>query len=200
VLKRLGLNTEVSVLIQSISDWEEHAEFLREFSKFSVRTFRGLGYGQAHPHFPIISRDELHARYNQLLNDGLSLIVATPIDPAEAELAGCLLYDANQIVAEVALGPGTVRRVTQEDKVDIRVISKHAPERTLEDFRIDAAMTKLDQAVRLVQELLPSLNMDWLVVEFSWYQGKVGHLSDHLIFWELAGPPEMERELEGLRL
>ena len=140
VLKRLGLNTEESILIRSMTDWESNAEFLQKFSRYSVRTFRGEGYGETHPFFPIISREELHRRYEELITDGFRLIVATPIDPAEAELAGCLLYDSNQIVAEVALGPGTVRRVTQENMIDLRVISKHSAQRAPNDLRINTAM------------------------------------------------------------
>ena len=109
ILKVLGLNTEQNVLVSSKGDWDKHHDFLRRFSKYSVSTFKETPYGRGAPHFPIISRFELEQRLQDLLKDGLNLIIAAPIDPKDAELAGCLLHNAGTVSAEVALGPGTVR-------------------------------------------------------------------------------------------
>lgn len=198
LLKVLGLNTEESILIRSNEDWKKHSDFLWKFSRYSVRTFRSEGYGHADPFFPIINREELHESYTKLLDEGLSLIVATPIDPADAELAGCLLYDADSVLAEVALGPGTVRRVTQENKIDLRVRCKEGDQNVACDYRIKGAMEKARQAVRRLQARYRIFGVEWLVFEFSWYRKTVGLQNQNLIFWELAGSPRTEAEFEGL--
>ena len=118
ILTALGMNTEDSVLVSNSGDWERHRGFLHQFEKYSVRTFRDKAYGRSNPHFPIISREELVDRYSKPLSEGLKLIVASPIDPQDAELAGALLYDAGVVSAEVALrsgnGPACHRR--REDR------------------------------------------------------------------------------------
>ena len=198
VLKKLALNTEESILIRTEEDWTRHKEFLQKFSRYSVRTFRGPGYGHSDPFFPIIAREKLHASYQKLLSDGLNLIVATPIDPSDAEMAGCLLYEPNGITAEVAHGPGTVRRVTQENKIDLRVKSTDRAVGGISDYRIRIAMEQVGSAVRNIQKLCPALKVDWLVFEFSWYDKGVGLLGEPLIFWEVAGPPDLEPALREL--
>ena len=114
----------------------------------------------------------------------------------DAELAGCVLYEPEGITAEVALGPGTVRRVTQENKIDLRVKSTEMAVGMNVDHRIRAAMTKVGSAIQTLRELCPTLKVDWLVFEFSWYNRAVGYENEPLIFWEVAGSPETERKMQ----
>ena len=181
----------------SVEDWNAHAQFLARYDKYSVRTFRGPRYGQSAPHFPIIGREELERSYETLLRKGLSLIVATPIDPKEAELAGCLLYNADVVSAEVALGPGTVRRVTAEGLVDLSVKSER-PGDTVGDARLDLAICEVRKAAETLRRRLPRPNLDGLQFEFSWYGKPVGWRNEQLIFWELATSVRQEREIERL--
>ncbi len=197
ILKVLGLNTEESILISSVEDWCNSEEFLNRYEEYSVRTFRGPRYGQSAPHFPIVSREELEADYKSLLEKGLKLIVAAPIDPKDAEMAGCLIYNAGVVSAEVALGPGTVRRVTSEGRVDLR--AKSEEEEATGDPHLDAAMSEVRGAVRIIESRLPDGNLDGLLFEFSWYSMPVGWKSERLIFWELASSPRQEQRIAHMR-
>lgn len=189
LLKTLGMNTEDSVLIASELDHEKHAAFLQRFSTYSVRTFRDEAYGRSHPHFPIIERAEFEMCYPSLLSQGLKLIIAAPIDPKDAELAGCLSYAEGRVLAEVALGPGTVRRVTGEGKIDLRVTSERAGH-SVGDHRLDAAIVEVRKAVAMLDRSDASGIPDDVLFEFSWYRGCVGLLRERLIFWELVVPDE----------
>ena len=185
LLKTLGMNTEDSVLIAEERDWETRAGFLHQFSRYSVRTFRDDAYGGSHPHFPIIERGEFEETFRRLLEQGLKLIVAAPIDPKDAELAGCLLYEGGEVLAEVALGPGTVRRVTGEGKVDLRATSERA-DHSVGDQRVDAAIREVRKAVALLHPPDQRAVPDKVLFEFSWYSEPVGCRKERLIFWEVT--------------
>ena len=193
------MNTEDSVLVSNSGDWERHRGFLHQFEKYSVRTFRDKAYGRSNPHFPIISREELVDRYSKLLSEGLKLIVASPIDPQDAELAGALLYDAGVVSAEVALGAGTVRRVTGDGKIDVSVKTERRGQ-SVGDYRIDAAVREVRRAVELIRASLSIAAIDYLLFEFSWYRVPVGCQNERLIFWELATSASQEDALERLLL
>ena len=193
------MNTEDSVLIAEERDWEAHARFLRQFSRYSVRTFRDDAYGGSHPHFPIIERAEFEETYDGLLEQGLKLIVAAPIDPKDAELAGCLLYERGEVLAEVALGPGTVRRVTGGGEVDLRVRSVRVGQ-SVGDHRVDAAIREVRKAVAMLHRPDANSIPDDVLFEFSWYRLPVGWLKKRLIFWELAAPASwLERWAETFK-
>lgn len=185
------MNTEESVLIADEEDLKRHGAFLQQFSQYSVRTFRDDAYGGSHPHFPIIERGEFEETYRRLLEQGLKLIVAAPIDPKDAELAGCLLYErGGGVLAEVALGPGTVRRVTGGGKVDSRVRSERVGQ-SVGDHRVDAAILEVRRAVAMLHRPDQRAVPDEVLFEFSWYSGPVGWRKERLIFWEVTHPSGM---------
>lgn len=197
LLRALQLNTEENVLIASRDDWESHQEFLGQFSEYSVRTFREIGPKFGSLHYPIIAKDRLTAIYSGLLAQGLKLIVASPIDPDDAELAGCLLYDADSVVSEIALGPGTVRRVTHEGKIDARTRSARSGHLT-GDVRVDKAISKVRSTIEIISDWFPELDLDGLLFEFSWYSIPVGWLHEKLIFWDISGHSRHEAILRQM--
>lgn len=199
LVRALGLNTEESILITSPEDWARNEAFLREFPRYSMRTFHADPEDRSSkPHFPIISKEELQKRYRDLLSEGLLLIVAKPINPANAELAGCLLFKkCGKILAEVAMGPGTIRRVTNEGRVDVKVEVGSLGNAPL-DARIDRAAREARSAADSLKEKLPQLDVSGLLFEFSWYSHPVGWRQSRLIFWELSGDANQEGLLTRL--
>ena len=193
LVRRLGLNTEVNVLIASEADWERNRAFLSGHSMYSVRTFRTPRWSGPEPHFAIMEVSELQAQYRHLLANGLSLIVAEPVDPADAELAGCLMVQADHFLAEVAFGPGTVRRVTHDGDID-RIVSISATNPS-GDSRLDEAVREARQALRAIVHI-PFYELQGLIFEFSWYRVPVGWQQKQLIFWEVAGSVAQEALLE----
>ena len=196
VVRALGLNTEVNVLVTSPQDWAANASFLSAHSEYSLRTFRREGDRRPEPHFPLIGADELKGRYEELLEKGLSLIIAEPIDPAYAEIAGCLMVQADHLVAEVAHGPGTVRRVTHDGQIDavyqlLRTTSSSG------DPRVDESAREARQALRRITER-PFYELQGVIFEFSWYSKGIGWKNEPLIFWEISGAPGQEALFEEL--
>lgn len=191
LLRHLGLNTEVSVLIESPTDLEKHHSFLAPLERMSVRTFSKKGTRQE-PHFAIVERAEFQRACLPLLDQGYSLIVATPIDPADAQLAGCILRRPQDFVVEVALGPGTVRRVTHDGKIDLQVelSGPHDPRCQPE---VRPALAELAEVERRWGRKLPLVDV---LYEFSVYSHPVGWKSERVIFWEVTGLGEQNGKLE----
>ena len=98
---------------------------------------------------------------------------------------------------EAALGPGTVRRVTHEGKIDVRINAQRTHVST-GDARIDRAITESQGTIEILKERLPSLKVAGLVFEFSWYRIPVGWRGERLIFWDLGGERRQERLLTAL--
>lgn len=197
LVRLLGLNTEESVLVEREEDWERQRGLFEGEDRLSIRTFRpGQLRDFGSPHFPIIESAGFDTMRERLLRAGLSLIVGRAIDPVDAEVAGTLLYEPERIVAEVAFGPGTVRRVTHEGRVDARITFESGVEGT-PDLRIRRATAEAKRAVRGLGDLLDARLPQWLLFEFSWYSVPVGHQHSKLIFWEVLGPEEWESHTES---
>lgn len=198
LVRALGLNTEESVLIASEADWRRHQEFLSQFSRYSVRTFWTDGPEFGAPHYPIIEKTKLDAEYQGLLANRLQLIVAKPIDPSESELAGCLLYLDGAVTAEVAIGPGTVRMVTHEGRIDVRALSREQGDYG-PDERLNLATRRARHAIQRLSSEGVNVAGQEFVFEFSWYGYGVGRLKEKLIVWELrAGSASVETAISHL--
>jgi hypothetical protein len=183
-VKALGLNTEESVLIKDIELNAGQNQFIKNHEMFSLRTFGGNGNG-AHPHYPVINQQKLLNELLLLTEKGYSCIVATCIDPKDAEFAGCAYKKGGHVIFEIASGPGTVRRVTHEGKIDRRIKAKLT--QTTGDRRLDCALMAIKDT--------PIENC---IFEFSWYKNPVGRKKHRLIFWEVTGADSMETiPLEG---
>lgn len=196
LVRALGLNTEESVLVSNGKDWELHRGFLQSSSDFSVRTFKSEQLLGDEPHFPVISREELADRYISLLNRGYKLIIAKCIDPADAQMAGGMLYEGSTFHVEVALGPGTVRRVTREGRIDLTV--KAILGKPSGNHLIDKSVKEAWWGLRTLHAKIPELDLKGLLYEFSVYTKPVGWKHEKVIFWELVGSPVQESAMEGL--
>jgi hypothetical protein len=192
LVRLLGLNTEDSVLVEQPADLSLHVDFFHGTSHVSVRTFRPTQDAPYEPHFPFVSWPEFDAQCLPLLDQGYSLIVAKGIDPNDAELAGCILRRRDDFVIEVALGPGTVRRVTHGNKIDLRAVVKAADD------------PQLAEGLRTPLQLLVSTERRWkhdvdlrdVLYEFSVYKMPVGWRSERVIFWEIRGLYTPDSKLE----
>ena len=191
LLRHLGLNTEVSVLIESALDLQAHQRFLAPLDRVSVRTFSRTG-AVDEPHFPILSRADFERDCIPLLDQGYSLIVATPIDPADALLAGCILRRAQDFLVEVALGPGTVRRVTHDGKIDLQMELSGPDDRRCQP-EIRPALVELLHAER---HSPGNMTLREVLYEFSVYSGPVGWKKEPAIFWDITGLGDQDAELE----
>ena len=192
LLEFLGLNTEVSVLVEDIVDLKKHSAFLGRLDSMSVRTFAASAEPTFEPHFPIVSQPEFEATCLPLLDQGLSLIVAEPIDPVDAVLAGCVAHERQGFVIEVALGPGTVRRVTRDGRVD-RAWRVSSPNDLAADPEIGSVLEKV---VAVEQTWSQDISLVPVLYEMSIYKNAVGTRREHIIFWEIQGLDGHDSELE----
>ena len=122
--RKFGLNGESSVLITSIAMLRT-SDFVSQRNSFSVRTFYrdGLGPNSITPHFPIIPKYLLLKKAHKWFLSGLQLIVADKIDPKDCAFRGCIyMQNLGTALMEIANGPGTVRTVTNEGKIDETII------------------------------------------------------------------------------
>ncbi len=192
LLRHLGLNTEDSVLVQSRADLDKHTRFLSQLEKRSVRTFLRAGEGRGEPHFPIVTSGVFASTCVPLLDQGYALIVAKPIDPADATLAGCIERRPGGFLVEVAFGPGTVRRVTHEGSIDqsLELLGADDPSCGPEIARALSELTKAES--RLVSGLLRTD----VLYEFSVYAHPVGWKNDSVIFWEIQGLGDQDAKLD----
>lgn len=193
LLRHLGLNTEDSVLIESPSDAERAGAFLSEHDSVSVRTFRPGNGRRGEPHFPIVSHAEFESQCLPLLREGYSLIVARPIDPANALVAGCIIRRNEDYLLELAFGSGTVRRVTHEGKIDQR-LSLSGPEDPQATPLHSSALRELATAERRWRQRILLLDV---LYEFSVYRHPVGWKNQPTIFWEIEGLDAKDAELEA---
>lgn len=192
LVRYLELNTEQSVLVEDRADLQEHAKFLDRLDRRSVRTYLRAEETYNGPHFPIVSRSEFESNCLRLLDDGYSLIVAEPIDPADALLAGCIIRRLGEFNIEVAMGPGTVRRVTHEGRVDkaLTLSGPDDPECTPEIGRVLNALLAAEERWR------NDIALTDILYEFSVYRHPIGWKSEPAIFWEMRGLEEQDLTLE----
>ena len=192
LVRYLGLNTEDSVLVESRADLDKHASFLSRLDACSVRTFPRASEGHSKPHFPIVTLAEFQSACLPLLDQGYALIVAKPIDPADATLAGRIARRPGDFLVEVALGPGTTRRVTHEGRID-QALELSGPDDPRCGPEIAQALNELNAAERRWADQLQLTDVRY---EFSAYGHPVGWKDEPIIFWEIHGLEERDAKLD----
>lgn len=173
-VKIFGLNTEESILVTKDNlAIVPKLPFLKNKKIFSLRTFSSDDNG-LHPHYPVIDKAKLLKELKLLVRNGYSCIVATCIDPKHAEFAGCAYKRGKSITFEIAMGPGTVRRVTHDGKID-------------KSFTTGIFERTTDKRFNYIISIIRRVPVDECIFEFSWYKMPVGHKKQHMIFWEVTG-------------
>lgn len=172
ILKDLDLNTEDSVLISDVKDKCPYK------GKISIRTqWRDEQRQDKTPHVPICDSSEFGMYKKEFLAAGLELIVSEGIDPKDAALAGCIMRNENNYVVEIAMGPGTVRRVTHRHLIDARYMASLDHPITHNDL-VNSALRKVHDAYR------DGVLAEKFIFEFSYYNKPVGYKKQNVIFWE----------------
>lgn len=183
LVRRLGLNTQNDVLITCERDWQIHQDWLAQFSRYTVRSFRDGPIGGVEPYFAIIDADEFEKHRQKLLDGGWNLIVAEGIDPKEALLAGTILREGEITEVDIVRGAGSVtRQVTHDGQIDDHFVVNG--EELTGDMFVDEALGKIRESERLRKHLS---FLKKVIYEFSYYQPKVGYKRENVIFWEIAG-------------
>lgn len=173
-VRNLGFNTEDSILVRPIDKFDKYKKFISGLTKVSLRTFDEQDSFST-PHYPIVQIGKLNPLIKQLQKKNIYCIIAKPIDPADCLFAGCAVKDLESLTIEIADGPGTVRRVTNDGKIDRRYnIPLYGISRTE------------DQNINYCAQQFKKCELNECNFEFSWYKKPVGILNDNFIVWEVT--------------
>ena len=174
--RKFGLNGENSVLITSMKELRI-SDFVNQRNSFSVRTFYRdeLGPNLIAPHFPTIPKFILLKKASKWFDTGLQLIVADKINPKDCGFRGCILIqEQGTAVMEIANGPGTVRTVTNEGKIDETIVYAVGQ-------KINCG-NKHDLCVWHCRRT----ELRNVIFEFSYYNVPVGWKQEKFICWEIT--------------
>jgi len=173
--RKFGLNGENSVLITSMKELKI-SDFVSQRNSFSVRTFYFIDndIGIA-PFFPTMTKKQLFKKAPELFSAGLRLIVADKIDPKDCGFRGCILIqEQGTAVMEIANGPGTVRTVTNEGKIDETIVYAVGQ-------KINCG-NKHDLCLWHCRRT----ELRNVIFEFSYYNVPVGWKQERFICWEIT--------------
>lgn len=167
-----NLNAENSVLVRSMTELRSDP-FVKKRNKFSVRTYYPENETKKAPHLVTTSKKNLLKKAPELFKDGLWLIVADKIDAKDCQFRGCIwITDENKAIVEIAIGPGTVRTVTNKTKID-ESYELSPSQRTTVD---------LDHCIAQCR----SLELKSVIFEFSFYKIQIGWKNERFICWEIT--------------
>jgi len=174
--RSFGLNTENSILVRGHFALENH-EFIKARNKFSVRTFYAddrsdFGQNKTAPHFCTITKSMLMKKAPDCFKQGLQLIVADQIDSKDCKFCGTI-WISDKITVEIANGPGTVRRVTNEGKIDARYDISHSE--LFGDGCLDLCISECKKT-----------RLRDVIFEFSYYNILIGCKNERFICWEIT--------------
>lgn len=171
LVNKLGLNTEENILISSLlkEDIEIINKFTENLNRVSIRSFSYTNSKIKSPHYPIVKKADIISTIKTLLDLEFNAIVAKPIDPEDALLAGAIGKINNIYYIELANGPCTTRKVTHDGIIDHR---KVIPPDVIADNRIKDMMVEVEK--------IPFSNF---VAEVSYYKIPVGIKNEHVIIW-----------------
>jgi len=176
--RKFGLNGENSVLITSMKELRI-SDFVSQRNSFSVRTFweeaPPAWLNATAPHLVTVTKKSLLKKAPELFKTGLHLIVADKIDPKDCAFRGCILIQEQGIaVMEIANGPGTVRTVTNEGKIDETIVYAKG-------CKINCG-NKHDLCVCKCRRT----KLRNVIFEFSYYNVPVGWKQENFICWEIT--------------
>lgn len=171
VIKLCDVNTEDSFLISGEHSENTLKNALMSYDFISLRTFREK---ETHcPHYPYISVEIAIPIIKKLLFEGYSTIIAKPVNPEDCLFAGAAMKNGNQLTIEIADGPGTVRRVTNNGKIDRR-------------YSVKSYELTNDNMVNYCISQFNKIPLDNCIFEFSWYNKPVGYKQQNFILWEVT--------------
>ena len=171
LVRQLGLNTEDNMLVKSEDQLDEMWSFVGAELAISLRTMHPTDNHIKTPHYPFVLKQDIEARVREVLGSGFYGIVAHPINPEDAILAGAALIEDGKIHIELANGPCTVRRVTHDGIIDYMVIHPGP-----------------DPGRREIHEMIEELKKvpyQTCVVELSYYRIPVGYKQENVIIWDI---------------
>lgn len=184
-LEETGLNT-LDYFISK--DWGEILHYLAKHRQdfLSMRTERGSEFQC--PYFYNMTGDQLWDIARKNLGLGYTLLFSPCLDTKGCIAFGTIgLGENNPDMIEVVFGPGKVRELDNHPNKLSLVIPKGrmkaiiAGEHELIDDRIILLNTLFKQVKDSLYDEIPC------IVEWSWYEGLVGRLGRHEIFWEIRG-------------
>lgn len=199
LVRKLGLNTEENILIQSVEPDEisrlTNFVLRHKLSAVSIRTMSSDNMIKT-PHYPLVKGEDVPSKIYSIIAENFSAIVATPIDPKDALLAGAVLKEDGKFYMEFARGRYTVRRVTHEGIIDISVI--------YDDFKetIDAPKKPNIDEWNLIEAIKAEclkIPFKKCVIELSYYNILVGYKKEHVIIWDISsnGTQESRSEIDN---
>ncbi len=190
IVRSLGLNTENSILVTSKDDLD--SEFIRSRDSFSVRTFNhkcttvAEEYASKSVHLATCSKEELFAKADELFVQDLHLIVADKIDPADCEFRGACMKDDKCFTIDIAVGPGTVRDVTNKHIIDYGFTNIPFAVRWINFINSSNADAELLKKLYKCIEQFRKVSLHNIIFEFSWYKIPVGINHENFICWEIT--------------
>lgn len=193
LVRALGLNTQDDILVTSERDWQRQQAWLSKYGRFTVRTYQeATERSGTEPYFAVIDRHEFEPYRKKFLAEGWKLIIAEPIDPVDALLAGTILRDGNATEIDIVRGSGSVtRQVTHDGRIDAHVVVRNGE--LTGDPLLDEALDEIRKTERRWPQLDALRNV---IYEFSYYNVEVGYKREHAIFWEITGYERMDPGLD----
>lgn len=172
------LNAENSVLVKSMQQLKRIG-FVKRRDNFSVRTYyyddrKDFGLKKKAPHLCTTSKRNLFRKAPKMFRDGLWLIVADQIDAKDCEFRGVIwIQSTGKVIVEIALGPGTVRTVTNDGKIDKRY-----------DLEPNSytGNENLDYCIKQCKDT----DLRSVMFEFSYYKIPIGWKNEQFICWEIT--------------
>jgi|TARA_R100001530_G_scaffold34477_3_gene26932 hypothetical protein len=177
LVESFRLNAEDSILI-SVDDKNDYEDFLKNLDNCSIRTEKvnsSVGNWLT-PHYPFVPIDQASALIDGLRYSGYYVILGKPINPDDCLFAGAARKygPLEHLYIEIANGPGTVRRVTHEYKVD-------------QSYDIQSRLeTTNDSKVNECIQNFRKVPLTDIIFEFSYYKPLVGIKNEHFICWEIV--------------
>lgn len=188
--RQFDLNSEDNILVTCTKDVKQ--DWFDLYKEFSVRTFYPKDMIKKTIHIPIIDANSLLNKKNgiiwQLLNNGLYVIPAAPVNPKDCIFRGGALKTDNKIIAEIALGSGTVRTVTHRGYIDViatSIITRQA-KKVIITKEINTENMVLAKQLEDCLLKFHLANIDNVIFEFSYYSKKVGYKKEQFICWEIT--------------
>ena len=191
LVRRLGLNTETNILIKSdnVEETSRIVDFIQEnkIAEVSIRTMGATPEksrdGTKTPHYPIVNVEDVLPTVKKIVKDGFYAIIATPIDPKDALLAGAVLKTGDTYCIELVRGQYTVRRVTHEGIIDIDIMYDDRDKtQHVKKLPTQEEWPYIDEIIKEVVKVPFSS----CIIELSYYRVPVGCKYENVIIWDIS--------------